>query len=240
MPLQGDRQRLRVRPAREARDADQLHAAGAQQLERRWIAGVLDGDGVARFEQRTDDQVQRLARALGQHDLVGRDGKPAAAQLRREVGAQAEQPQRRAIAFAMGRVAGEAAQGRPQADAELPGLRQPAAAGVDDDWLAPRLQPAFPQGVRGGPRDGPQRRRGVAAGDVVAAAAARLDQACRRQQVVDLGRRERADAAFAGQPAYRRQRHAGCQFPGRDAGAQFVGQAEPEGTHGGGRLAHPY
>ena len=56
------------------RDADDLEAVVAEDLERVRIARLLDEHDVARPREAAADEVERLGDAAGQHQRVGVDG----------------------------------------------------------------------------------------------------------------------------------------------------------------------
>ena len=154
-----------VGPVREPRDADEAHATGTQQLERRRVARVLDRDPVAGLEQRAHDEVERLARALRQHELVRAEREPATAAAGSRSGAQRLEPERRAVTVVGQRQAREASQARADALAELPA--RPAAS------RRRRRRGSAARGPRGAaPRARPRTRRraGAAAGPAARAA----------------------------------------------------------------------
>src|ERR1700722_4314610 len=62
---------LDVRPVRRERDADRLDAMGAQKRQEIEIAGIVDQYRIARLQQETAEQVERLRCRIGEQDLIG-------------------------------------------------------------------------------------------------------------------------------------------------------------------------
>ncbi|MNY05564.1 hypothetical protein D3C86_1382890 [compost metagenome] len=225
-------------------DLQHLEAEAGQERVEVEVARRLHAHGVAGAGHRAQRQLQRLHGAVGEQDVVGRQGHAEQRGAPGDLLAQAQRARRQGVATDQLGLAAQQAGGQPrQLGARIERLA--ARAGqrqVDMVGTLLALQHHRHQVVHRPRRAHPGRplaqrplQRWQAAAHVVAGLWARLYQAAILEQAVGSGDGVEAQLMLGGTGPHRRQADAGRQTAAVDGRGQFVGQqAVADGCiHGG-------
>ncbi|MDT4815467.1 hypothetical protein FQZ97_484960 [compost metagenome] len=232
----GLRQRVEVDAfARVRRHLDGAQAHALERLQRGIEGGRLDDHRVARPRHGREAQVERLERAVGDHDLLGRHRQAVGQVAQRDLAAQGRAAGREVVHGApgvecLGAGRHELAQPRQRKQqrarkGRAEGHDLARHAGFEDvEHLVAHLERARAFGGARGQGGLGRRVAQAAAGHVVARAVARAHQPARLQQVVGLEHGGGAHAAAAARVAHGGQAVAGLEGAVADRGLDVRGQ----------------